>query len=89
MLYLTRKVGESVIINDKIEVKIVEVKGKNVKVGFEFPKSATVLRKEVHDEVVEENRRAAESSINPENADYFTKFLANKESKNKLNKDEE
>jgi len=89
MLYLTRKIGESIIINDKIEVKVVEVKGGNVKLGFEFPKSATVLRKEVYDKVVEENRRAADSAINPENENYFTKFLQNQNKKtNELVKDE-
>lgn len=86
MLYLTRKIGESVIINDKIEVKIVEVKGKSVKVGFEFPKSASILRKEVYDKVVEENRKAAESALDPENEDYFAKFLANMEIKREENK---
>lgn len=89
MLYLTRKIGESVIINDKIEVQIVEVKGKQVKIGFDFPKSATVLRKEVYDKVVEENRKAVESSVDPENQDYFTKFLENLDQKNLLKKDED
>lgn len=38
MLYLTRKVGDSVVINDNIEVTVVEVRGKTVKLGFTFPK---------------------------------------------------
>ena len=59
MLYLVRKLNESIIINDNIEVKIVEIKGKSVKLGFEFPSSATILRKEVHDRVVAENLMAA------------------------------
>lgn len=73
MLYLTRKVGESIIINDNIEVKIVDIKGKTAKVGFEFPKSATVLRKEVYDKVVEQNKQAISSPV--ENSDdYFSQF---------------
>jgi len=59
MLYLVRKLGESIIINDNIEVKVVEIKGKSVKLGFEFPDSATVLRKEIHDRVVQENLAAS------------------------------
>ncbi len=59
MLYLTRKIGQSIIINDKIEVKIVEVNGRNVKIGIEFPKSATVLRKEVYDNIVAHNKEAS------------------------------
>jgi len=34
MLYLTRKVGDAVMINDTIEVTIVEVRGRTVKLGF-------------------------------------------------------
>jgi carbon storage regulator len=55
MLYLVRKKDESIIINGDIEVKIVDIIGKSVKLGFDFPKNATVLRKEVHDRIVEEN----------------------------------
>ncbi len=61
MLLLTRKLGQSIIINENIEVKIVEIKGKTVKVGLEFPKSASVLRKEVYDKVVEQNIEASKS----------------------------
>ncbi|MBT6441964.1 MAG: carbon storage regulator, partial [Alphaproteobacteria bacterium] len=46
MLYLTRKPGETIIINDDIEVTVVEVRGRAVKLGFNFPPEATVLRKE-------------------------------------------
>jgi carbon storage regulator len=63
MLYLTRKIGQSIIINDKIEVKIMEVSGKNVKIGIEFPKSATVLRKEVYDNIVEQNIESSKASL--------------------------
>jgi len=61
MLYLTRKVGESVIINDEIEVTVVEIRGKSIKLGFEFPGDASVLRKEIHERIQEENRAAAEA----------------------------
>ena len=61
MLYLTRKVGECVIINDNIEVTVVEVRGKSIKLGFEFPADVTVLRQEIHERIQEENRAAAAS----------------------------
>lgn len=51
MLYLTRKVGESVIINDTIEVTVVAVRGKSTKLGFTFPPEASVLRREIHDRI--------------------------------------
>jgi carbon storage regulator len=59
MLYLTRKIGESVIINNTIEVTVVEVKGKTVKLGFEFPPEASILRKELHDRIREQNMAAS------------------------------
>lgn len=62
MLYLTRKIGESVIINDKIEVTIVEVRGRSIKLGFDFPPDVTVLRRELYDKIQSENRAAAEAS---------------------------
>jgi carbon storage regulator len=63
MLYLTRKVGESVVINDNIEVTIVEVRGRSIKLGFEFPADVTVLRRELFDKIQEENRAAAETDL--------------------------
>ena len=62
MLYLTRKVGESVVINGHIRVTLVETKGRGVKLLFEYPDGTTVLRKEVYDRICEENRLAALSS---------------------------
>lgn len=61
MLYLTRKVGESIIINNTIELTVVEIKGRSVKVGFNFPAEAIIMRKELHDRIMEQNIAAAQS----------------------------
>ncbi len=63
MLYLTRKIGESIVINDTIELTVVEVRGKSAKLGFTFPAGATVLRKELHDRIRAENIAAAEARL--------------------------
>lgn len=55
MLFITRKINESVIINNNIELKILDIKGKTVKLGFDFPKNASVMRKELHDKILAEN----------------------------------
>lgn len=55
MLYLVRKLNESIIINNNIEIKVIEIKRNTVKLGFTFPESATVLRKEIHDRIAQEN----------------------------------
>lgn len=62
MLYLTRKIGESVIINDDIEITVVDIRGKSIKLGFTFPAEATVLRREIHERIQQENRTAAAAS---------------------------
>lgn len=59
MLYLSRKIGESIIINNNIELTVVEVRGKSVKLGFVFPKEASILRKELHEKIMEQNIAAA------------------------------
>ncbi|KAB2834683.1 MAG: carbon storage regulator [Caedimonadaceae bacterium] len=58
MLYIKRKIGESVIINDTVRVKISEIQGKFVKLEFEFPKDNTVLRSELYERIQKENREA-------------------------------
>ena len=62
MLYLTRKIGESVVINDEIEVTVIDIRGKSIKLGFTFPSHATELRREIFDRIQEENRAAAAGS---------------------------
>ncbi len=63
MLYLSRKVGESIIINNNIELTVVEVRGRSVKIGFNFPADASVLRKEIYDKISEENQAAADGGL--------------------------
>ncbi len=62
MLYLTRKIGESVVINGDIEVTVIEVRGRSVRLGFTFPPSASVLRREIFERVQAENRAAADGT---------------------------
>ena len=58
MLYLSRKEGESIIINDTIELTVVEVRGRTAKLGFDFPADATILRKELVDKIRAQNLEA-------------------------------
>ena len=47
MLALARKVNESIILNDNIEVTVLEVKGDQVKIGINAPKDVPIYRKEL------------------------------------------
>ncbi|MDA8212016.1 MAG: carbon storage regulator CsrA [Clostridia bacterium] len=64
MLALTRKVGQSIIIDDDIEVTVVEVRGDQVRIGIKAPKTVKILRKEIYDEIQSENRQAANIAVN-------------------------
>lgn len=59
MLYLSRRVGDSIVINDQITITVTEVRGKTVKLGFESPDSTRILRKELYDKINSENQAAA------------------------------
>jgi carbon storage regulator len=49
MLILSRKVGESLIIDGNIEIKILNIKNGNVRVGVRAPKNVVVDRQEIHE----------------------------------------
>ena len=51
MLVLTRKVGESIKIGDDIYIRVVQVKGKQVRIGVEAPRETKVQREELGDEL--------------------------------------
>jgi len=59
MLYITRKPGQAVIVDHAVEVRIVEVRGRTVRLGFRFPPTSSVLREEVYRQVERANARAA------------------------------
>jgi carbon storage regulator len=67
MLYLTRKIGQSVVINDVIEVNVVEIQGRTVKLGFKFPPTEKVLRRELYDRIQEEIHAASGDALNIQN----------------------
>jgi len=48
MLILSRRIGESVVIDGSIEVEVVAIKGDKIKLGFVAPRSVPVDRKEVY-----------------------------------------
>lgn len=64
MLILTRKVGEAIAIGDDIKIRLLEIKGGQVKLGVEAPSQVAVHREEVYLRILEENRRAAQEAPN-------------------------
>jgi carbon storage regulator len=62
MLILTRKPGESLYLGDNIKLKILNIQGKQIKIGLEVPDDMTVYREEVYLKIKEQNRQALETS---------------------------
>lgn len=58
MLILTRRVGEVATIGDDITVRVVAVKGNQVRLGFSAPKNVPVHRQEIYERIQREGRRA-------------------------------
>ena len=59
MLVLARKTGQSIVINDNIEILVIEVRGDQVRLGIEAPRSIPVHRKELLEQIKLENVKAA------------------------------
>tara|TARA_S200000501_G_scaffold303808_1_gene291695 strand:- start:53 stop:277 length:225 start_codon:yes stop_codon:yes gene_type:complete len=67
MLILTRRVGESLRIGDEVSVTVLGIKGSQVRIGVNAPKSVSVHREEVYDRINDENPKNSEDSKkNPE-----------------------
>lgn len=58
MLVLSRKKGESIIIGDNIELKVLGVDGEQVKLGIIAPKTITIHRQEIFEEIQRQNKEA-------------------------------
>jgi len=62
MLILSRKTNEKIMIGDDISVSIIEIRGDQVRIGVDAPKSVKVFRQEVFDAIKAENKAAALSA---------------------------
>ena len=58
MLALTRKKGESIVINNNIEISVLEIRGDQIKIGISAPKDVPIYRKEVYLKIQEETKEA-------------------------------
>lgn len=63
MLILTRRIGESITIGDHIKIYVVDVRGRQVRLGIEAPSDTNVHRQEIYEKIEEENRSAAQIEL--------------------------
>lgn len=63
MLIITRKKGESLMIGDDIEIIVSKIDDGSVKIGIKAPQNVEILRKELYEEVEQENKEATRINI--------------------------
>lgn len=73
MLVLTRKLGESIAIDDNIKITVVQIKGKQVRLGIQAPKETKIHREEVYLAIQDQNKEA--TTTNPDNTRSVAKLL--------------
>jgi len=59
MLVLTRRLGETIVIGDDVVIKIVDIHGKQIRIGIEAPSEISVYRGEIYERIMLENKAAA------------------------------
>ena len=71
MLALTRKKGEALVINNNIEIRVLEIRGDQIKIGISAPKDVPIYRKEVYLQIQQEN----EAAISADGLDALNNLL--------------
>lgn len=66
MLALARRINQSIMIGSDIEITLLEIKGDQVKIGINAPKSVPIYRKEIYMQIQDENKKASEGEIDVE-----------------------
>ena len=62
MLALSRKLGETIVIDDNIEITVLDIQRDQIKLGIKAPKSVPIHRKEIYLQIQEENKAAGNVS---------------------------
>ena len=62
MLILSRKINEKIMIGEDISISIIEIRGDQVRIGVDAPRTIKVFRQEVFDAIMAENKAAVEST---------------------------
>ena len=73
MLVLSRKIGESITINEDIKVTVVDIKGKTIRIGIAAPDDTKIYREEVFQKIKEENTSSASAEFDLSQVTQFVK----------------
>lgn len=75
MLVLTRKVGEGIAIGDDVKIVVMQIKGKQVRLGIKASPTTIVHREEIYQRIQDENRSAAESGADSSSLDHAMNII--------------
>ena len=81
MLVLKRKIGETLMIGEDVQITLLEKDGDSVKIGIEAPRSVRIFRKEVYDEIKTANRSALRAPGFDMLRSYFQQNLSKNDDK--------
>lgn len=74
MLALARKINQSIMIGNDVEVTLLEIKGDQIKIGINAPKDVPIYRKEIFDQIQQENRNAVQEVDVSKIRDLFSRM---------------
>lgn len=74
MLVLTRKTGQNIVVGGRIRISVIDVRGRQVRLGVEAPPDMPIHREEVFLKIQEENLQAA--SARPDDLSLALRFMA-------------
>ncbi|ADG70715.1 carbon storage regulator CsrA [Brachyspira innocens] len=82
MLVLSRKINQSIVIGDNIEIMLVDIRGDQIKLGINAPKNVKIFRKEVYEEIESQNLEASKEAT-ADKLNILSNFVKNKFGNNK------
>jgi carbon storage regulator len=68
VLVLTRKLGESITIDDHIKIRIEKIRGKQVRLGIEAPRDTRIYREEVYNAIKHQNQESSKTNADASRA---------------------